>query len=101
VIIPVPEISVLQAIGESKYRFSLLSRLLVTYASKLLFSLELAVVKKVIMDNDGRYSVLPEKLPNGVYKIPFVFIPVFCCAIAFSLIASNKLFPYIVQETSQ
>jgi hypothetical protein len=45
-----------------------------------------ADVKKVIMHNDGRYSVLPEKLPNGVNKTPFVLMPVFSFSIEHSLV---------------
>jgi hypothetical protein len=96
--IPVPESSVLQAIDVPQYSLSLFSRFLVTKDNKLLFNLELALVKNVIKRNDGRNSVLPEKLPNGVYNTPLDIMAVVSCDILITLILNNKLFPFIVQD---
>jgi len=88
--IPVPESSVLQAIEVPQYSLSLFNRFLVKKDNKLLFNLELAVVKNVIRHNDGLISALPEKLPNGVYKIPLAFMAVVSSDISKTLVINNK-----------
>lgn len=94
----VPESSVMQAIADPQYLFSVVNHFLVLKGKEPLFDVQLVGAKKVINLNDGLYSVHTDARLGDVKKTDLVLIPALFGNMK-TCIAKNKLLiPWINEQ---
>ncbi|ASU34342.1 GlxA family transcriptional regulator [Mucilaginibacter xinganensis] len=91
----VPESSVLQAIADPQYLFSVVNEFMVVNGKKPLFDVQLVGLTKEIKLNGGLFSVNPSQLLKDVKKTDLVIIPALFGSMKNAIAQNQKLLPWI------
>ncbi|MEX0987425.1 MAG: helix-turn-helix domain-containing protein [Bacteroidales bacterium] len=94
----VPEKSILQAIADPQYCFSMVNRFLTMAGKQPPFRVELAGIKRDVKFNFGRYTVHPDKLLSEVEKSDLILIPALSGDIVKAVEANGPMIPWIVEQ---
>ncbi len=97
----VPESSVIQAIADPQYLFSVVNQFLAMNGKPHLFRVELVAVKKEIKLNNGMFSVQAHTLLKDVKKTDLVIIPALFGNMAEAIQLNKKAQSWIVKQYRQ
>jgi len=98
VTILVPERSVLQTIADSQNCFYRVNRFLSSSGKKPLFSVKLVGAKRIVVLNNGNYSVHTQRLLSEINKTDLVIIPALFGNVSKAIDANARFLPWIVNQ---
>jgi transcriptional regulator GlxA family with amidase domain len=94
----VPESSVMQAIADPQYLFSVANQFLVSMGKKPLFNVQLVGAKKEVKLNDGMFSIHIDKQLKDVKKTDLVLIPALFGDMQTAISKNKLLLPWINEQ---
>jgi transcriptional regulator GlxA family with amidase domain len=98
VCILVPESSVMQAIADPQYLFSVANQFLASMGKKPLFNVQLVGAKKEVKLNDGMFSIHIDKQLKDVKKTDLVLIPALFGDMQTAISKNKVLLPWINEQ---
>ncbi len=93
-----PESSVMQAIADPQYLFSVVNQFLSVSGKPVLFEVELVGIKKEVKLNDGMYTVRTDRQIKDIKKTDLVFIPALFGDMSSAIAKNKNLIPWIVEQ---
>ena len=94
----VPESSVMQAVADPQYLFTVVNQFLMAAGKPPLFDVELVGVKKEVKLNNGMFSVHTDRQLKEVTKTDLVFIPALSGDMAAAIAKNKTAVPWIVEQ---
>ena len=94
----VPESSVMQAVADPQYLFTVVNQFLMAAGKPPLFDVELVGVKKEVKLNNGMFSVHTDRQLKEVKKTDLVFIPALSGDMAAAIAKNKAAVPWIVEQ---
>jgi len=94
----VPESSVMQAIADPQYLFTVVNQFLIAAGKPPLFDVELVGVKKEVKLNNGMFSVHTDRQLKDVKKTDLVFIPALFGDMSAAIAKNKAAVPWIVEQ---
>ena len=93
-----PESSVMQAVADPQYLFTVVNQFLMAAGKPPLFDVELVGVKKEVKLNNGMFSVHTDRQLKEVTKTDLVFIPALSGDMAAAIAKNKAAVPWIVEQ---
>ena len=94
----VPESSVMQAVADPQYLFTVVNQFLMAAGKPPLFDVELVGVKKEVKLNNGMFSVHTDRQLKEVKKTDLVFIPALSGDMSAAIAKNKAAVPWIVEQ---
>lgn len=94
----VPESSVMQAIADPQYLFTVVNQFLMTAGKPPLFDVELVGIKKEVKLNNGMFSVHTDRQLKEVKKTDLIFIPALFGDMPAAIAKNKTAVPWIVEQ---
>ena len=94
----VPENSVMQAIADPQYLFSVVNQFLASAGKKPLFNVQLVGAKKEVKINDGLFTINTSQLLKDVKKTDLVIIPALFGDMKTSIESNKKTLSWINEQ---
>ena len=94
----VPESSVMQAIADPQYLFTVVNQFLMAAGKPPLFDVELVGVRKEVKLNNGMFSVHTDRQLKDVKKTDLVFIPALFGDMSAAIAKNKAAVPWIVEQ---
>jgi len=94
----VPESSVMQAIADPQYLFTVVNQFLIAAGKPPLFDVELVGVRKEVKLNNGMFSVHTDRQLKDVKKTDLVFIPALFGDMSAAIAKNKAAVPWIVEQ---
>jgi len=94
----VPESSVMQAIADPQYLFTVVNQFLIAAGKPPLFDVELVGVRKEVKLNNGMFSVHTDRQLKEVKKTDLVFIPALFGDMTAAIAKNKAAVPWIIEQ---
>ncbi|MEO6232506.1 MAG: helix-turn-helix domain-containing protein [Ferruginibacter sp.] len=94
----VPESSVMQAIADPQYLFTVVNHFLISAGKEPLFDVELVGAKKEIKLNNGMYSIHTDRQLKDVAHTDLVIIPALFGDMPTAISKNKNLVPWIIEQ---
>ena len=94
----VPESSVMQAVADPQYLFTVVNQFLMAAGKQPLFDVELVGIKKEVKLNNGMFSVHTDRQLKDVVKTDLVFIPALFGDMSAAIEKNKAAVPWIIEQ---
>ncbi|MEO7523666.1 MAG: helix-turn-helix domain-containing protein [Ferruginibacter sp.] len=94
----VPESSVMQAVADPQYLFTVVNQFLIGAGKGPLFEVELVGAKKEVRLNNGMFSIHTDRQLKDVTKTDLVFIPALVGDMSTAVAKNKNLVPWIQEQ---
>ncbi|MBY0481955.1 MAG: helix-turn-helix domain-containing protein [Chitinophagaceae bacterium] len=94
----VPESSVMQAVADPQYLFTVVNQFLLASGKSPLFDVELVGVRKEVKLNNGMFSVHIDRQLKDIKKTDLVFIPALFGDMSAAIEKNKAALPWIVEQ---